>query len=118
VGPPPPSAPVSSGRTSVPEEEIYEDDESLAEQLTDQLRADPDDHEVARDLAAALERLGRDMDLLALVSTRIEDGTPEIVEEFWPIRQDVLLRLAMAARTEGRPSEAELYEQMATETLP
>jgi tetratricopeptide (TPR) repeat protein len=118
VGPPPPSAPVWSGRTSVSVEEIYEDDETFAEQLTDQLRADPDDHEVARDLAAALERLGRDMDLLALVSTRIEDGTPEIVEEFWPIRQDVLLRLAMAARTEGRPSEAELYEQMATETLP
>lgn len=102
----------------VPEEDVeYEDDEVLVDRLTEQLRADPEDHDVARDLADALERLGRDMDLLALVSTRIEDGTPEIIEEFWPIRRDVLLRLAAKARAEGRPSEAELYEQMAAETL-
>jgi hypothetical protein len=112
----PPSKPVSSSQTELPPDE-EEEDEVLAEQLADQLRADPDDHDVARRLAGALERLGRDLELLALVSTRIEDGSPDIVYEFWPIRQDVLLRLAATARAEGRPSEAELYEQMSTETL-
>ncbi|HMY22136.1 MAG TPA: hypothetical protein PKA58_37680, partial [Polyangium sp.] len=115
--PPPPSKPVSSVQTEFVEEE-YEDDEVLVDRLTEQLRADPHDHDVARDLADALERLGRDMDLLALVSTRIEDGDPEIVEEFWPIRQDVLRRLAIKARAEGRTSEAELYEQMSNDSSP
>ena len=112
--PEPPSQPVSLGQTELP---LEEDDEVLVERLTDQLRADPDDHDIARELAGALERLGRDLDLLALVSTRIEDGTSDIVQEFWPIRHDVLLRLAAAARAEGRPSEAELYEQMSSETM-
>ncbi len=111
----PPSPPVASGKTEFPSTD--EEDEVLVERLTEQLRGNPDDHDVARDLADALERLGRDLDLLALVSTRIEDGTPEIVEEFWPIRHDCLLRLAVVARAEGRPSEAELYEQMSTEGL-
>lgn len=112
--PVPPSEPVSSGESQAHDE----DDEALVDQLTERLRGNPDDHEIARRLAAALGRLGRDMDLLALVSTRIEDGTPEIVQEFWPIRQQVLLRLAATARAEGRASEAELYEQMSAETLP
>jgi tetratricopeptide (TPR) repeat protein len=106
--------PVSSSET----ESLHDGDEMVAEQLTERLRADPDDNDVARRLAAALGRLGRDMDLLALVSTRIEDGTPEIVQEFLPIRRDVLLRLAATARAEGRISEAELYEQMSDDSLP
>jgi hypothetical protein len=40
------------------------------------------------------------------------------VHEFWPIRRDVLLRLAATARAEGRISEAELYEQMSDDSLP
>jgi len=112
--PAPLSEPVSSGETHVHDA----DDEALVERFTEQLRGNPDDHEVARQLAGALGRLGRDMDLLALVSTRIEDGSSDIVREFWPIRQDVLLRLAATARAEGRTSEAELYEQMSAETLP
>ncbi|HRI72129.1 MAG TPA: hypothetical protein PK156_48180, partial [Polyangium sp.] len=115
-----PPSPLSPSQTLLDineEEEQDEDDEVLADRLTEQLRADPEDHDVARRLAGVLERLGRDLELLALISTRIEDGSSDIVYEFWPMRQDVLLRLAAKARAEGRPSEAELYEQMSTETL-
>lgn len=117
--PAPPSEPISLGEESLPleDEDEYEDDEVLVDRLTEQLRAHPDDDDVARELAGALERLGRDMELLALVSSRIEDGSSDVVYEFWPMRQDVLLRLAAKARAEGRTSEAELYEQMSTETL-
>ena len=88
------------------------DDEVLVERLTDRLRADPDDHRTALALADALARLGRDLDLLALLSARMEEGGDEVREELAPLRHEVLQRLATQAREAGRPSEAELYEMM------
>lgn len=97
------------------DEPTGEDDEILVEKLTERLRADPHDHEVALRLADALARLGRDLELLALLSARIEEGGEEVRHELWPRRREVLARLADVARAEGRPSEAELYELMGAE---
>jgi tetratricopeptide (TPR) repeat protein len=89
------------------------DDEALAEQLGDRLRADPSDHATAMALVEVLTRLGRDLDLLGLISARIEEGDEDVRAELAPLRREVLLRLAQAAREKGRRSEAELYESMA-----
>ncbi len=89
------------------------EDEALAQKLTDRLRGDPDDHATAMELAAVLERLGRDLDLLSLLSARMDEGDDDARAEVAPLRRAVLLRLARAARDEGRASEAELYEMMA-----
>ncbi|WP_437314516.1 tetratricopeptide repeat protein [Sorangium sp. So ce385] len=88
------------------------DDELLAERLADRLRADPTDHGVAMALADVLERLGRDLDLLALLSARLEEGDEAARQEVAPRRRDVLVRLAGRARAEGRAAEAELYEML------
>jgi thioredoxin-like negative regulator of GroEL len=93
------------------------EDEALAEQLGDRLRADPADHETAMALAEVLTRLGRDLDLLGLLSARIEEGDDDVRREVAPLRREVLLRLAQAAREKGRRSEAELYESMADADL-
>lgn len=84
--------------------------EERVEQLTAKLRGDPRDDDTAMALALTLETLGRDMDLFALLSARMEESpsAPGIGE----MRRRVLRRLAEAARREGRPSEAELYESM------
>ncbi|WP_437912268.1 tetratricopeptide repeat protein [Sorangium sp. So ce302] len=88
------------------------DDELLAERLADRLRADPADQGVAMALADVLDRLGRDLDLLALLSARMEEGDDAVRLEVAPRRRDVLARLAARARAEGRDSEAELYEML------
>lgn len=90
-----------------------ERDELLVERLTDRVRADPRNHEAAMQLAGALDRLGRHLELLALLSARIEEGDEEARREVAPMRRAVLQKLAEQARSEGRPSEAELYELMA-----
>ncbi len=79
------------------------DDELLAERLADRLRADPADQGVAMALADALERLGRDLDLLALLSARMEEGDAAVRQEVAPRRRNVLARLAARARAEGAP---------------
>jgi hypothetical protein len=88
-------------------------DEQLVQDLSDRLRADPRDHASAMSLAGALERLGRDLDLLSLLSARLDEGDAAERREVLPMRRRALLRLAAEARAEGRGGEAELYESMA-----
>lgn len=88
------------------------EDELLAEQLADRVRADPTNLEVVLDLAGALERLGRDMELFALLSARLEEVDDDTRSMLMPLQRAVLGRLADAARRDGRSLEAELYEQM------
>jgi thioredoxin-like negative regulator of GroEL len=92
--------------------EDAEPDESQLEPLTAQLRANPNDHDVALKLARLLCALGRDLELLALLSPRIEEADASARADFVPMRREVLDRLAVAARSEGRASEAEIYELM------
>lgn len=87
-------------------------DEVLAEQLADRLRANPADHETARELAEVLERLGRDHELLALLSAGIDEGGAERRVELTKKRREVLARLVAASRAAGRHDEAELYALM------
>lgn len=88
--------------------------EARAEQLAEQVRADPTNLEVVLELAGLLEVLGRDLDLFALLSARLEEGDEETREMLKPLQKAVLRRLAETARREGREGEASLYEQMMT----
>lgn len=80
-----------------------------AERLQRRLEADPEDDATALELAIALERLGRDLELFALISARIEDVGPAEAEALRPLLVGVLMRLRDAALAEGRHGEAELY---------
>jgi tetratricopeptide (TPR) repeat protein len=111
---PPGDAPIASISFEAPEELGGADDEAEVQRLTERLRADPSDEATADALGDLLERLGRDLDLLSLLSARLEEGDDEVRERVGPRRRAVLLRLAAAARAGGRASEAELYELMAS----
>jgi hypothetical protein len=52
------------------------------------------------------------MDLLALLSARLEEGDEDERREVLPLHREVLRRLAADARAAGRASEADLYEAM------
>jgi tetratricopeptide (TPR) repeat protein len=88
------------------------DGEALAEKLFDRLRADPGDRDAASRLADVLERLGRDHELLALLSARLDEGSPPDRPALLVRRRSVLSRLMTAARAAGREDEAELYALM------
>jgi hypothetical protein len=88
------------------------EDEILVDQLSEQLRADPSNVEIVRQLAGALERLERDMEVFALLSARIEEGDEPLKAELNPLRRGALKRLAARAETDGRDGEAELYRSM------
>jgi tetratricopeptide (TPR) repeat protein len=109
---PPPVAPDTGGPTLVPPGPRPEDDEQLVERLGEKLRANPADLETVRALADALERLGRDLDLLALLSARIDEAAEGERAELVPRRRQALERLVAAARAAGREGEAGLYATM------
>ncbi|MFT3766894.1 MAG: hypothetical protein QM820_15455 [Minicystis sp.] len=122
IAPSPTPPPVAVAPSAPPLMEVAFDDdatpdqaeeEALAQRLTERLRADPGDHATAMELAQVLARLGRDLNLLALLSARMEEGDDDVRREVAPLRREVLLRLAQQARDAGRASEAELYEMMA-----
>ena len=76
------------------------------------LRANPGDRAVAARLAHLLELTGRDLELLALLSARIDESPDEERDELVVERDRILGVLAAKARAEGRASEADLYESM------
>jgi tetratricopeptide (TPR) repeat protein len=86
--------------------------EAQVQRLTDQVRANPGDDAATVALVDLLAQLGRDMELLALVSARMEEGSAEVREALSPRRREALQRLAENARAEGREDEASLYEGM------
>jgi hypothetical protein len=101
-------------RASEPEADDEPDESALAaraDSLTARLRADPSDVPTALELAGVLERLGRDLELFALLSARIEES-PDTSGPLLELREAVLRRLAEQARREGRAGEASLYEDM------
>ena len=87
-------------------------DEQLISQLSDRLRADPTDTKTGRALAEVLERVGRDHELLALLSARMDDGPVALREELAPRRRAVLERLRERAAAAGKHDEAALYALM------
>ncbi len=97
------------------EEPSDEDEVTLelrAEQLSERLRADPNDALAVAELAALLELLGRDHELLALLSARIDEVSGAEREALVGQRRAVLGRLIGAASEAGRDEEASLYQLM------
>lgn len=86
-----------------------EEDEVRVEALTRTLQGDPTNDAVVDELAERLTRLGRSMELLALLSARLEDAPAERREELLPRHRAVLERLEAEAKAAGRPGEADLF---------
>jgi hypothetical protein len=89
-----------------------EPDPELAARIDDlsrRLQANPADEAVADELTTALEQAGRGHELLALLSARLEDATPERRVVLAPRARAALERLALEAAAAGRHEEAALY---------
>lgn len=90
--------------------ELTDDEAELrAEELTRRLQADPTSGPVADELATLLARLGRSMELLALLSARLEEASPEERARLIPGQRAVLARLADEAEGQGKRDEAALF---------
>jgi tetratricopeptide (TPR) repeat protein len=77
--------------------------------LTRRLQGDPSDDAVADELATFLEQAARGHDLVALLSARLDDATPERRAHLAPRARSALERLALQAESAGRLEEAALY---------
>jgi tetratricopeptide (TPR) repeat protein len=84
--------------------------EMRVEALTRTLQGDPNNDAVVDELVALLSKLGRSMDLLALLSARLEDAPADRREALLPKHREVLGTLEREARTEGREAEADLFK--------
>lgn len=109
---PPEGAEARSRETlSAPEEIVsVENDEARVESLTQMLQGDPTNDAVVDELVVRLTRLGRSMELLALLSARLEDAPPDRRAELLPRHREVLLHLENEARGAGREGEADLFK--------
>ena len=92
---------------AAPEEDA--DAAARVEDLTRKLQANPADDTVVDELLSVLESLGRGHELLALVSARLEDASPERRAVLAPRARAALSRLATEAESAGRLDEASLY---------
>lgn len=129
IAPPPPPPPIIVEAPAEPLVEVQatapapplgellalaaEDDgalEARVEILTQRLQGDPSNEAVVDELVEGLTKLGRGLELLALLSARLEDATPERREAFLPRHREVLVRLEEEARAAGRDGEADLFK--------
>jgi len=108
--PPPEGGILPPPETALPEETPSpEEDEARIEALTRTLQGDPTNDAVVDELTTRLTRLGRSMELLALLSARLEDAPAERRDELLPRHRAVLERLEEEARAAGRDGEADLF---------
>jgi tellurite resistance protein len=84
--------------------------ELRVESLTRTLQGDPNNDAVVDELVGLLSKLGRSMDLLALLSARLEDAPPDRREALLPRHREVLQTLEREARAGGREAEADLFK--------
>ena len=84
--------------------------ELRVESLTRTLQGDPNNDAVVDELTILLSRLGRSMDLLALLSARLEDAPPDRRLALLPKHREVLATLEQEARDAGREAEADLFK--------
>lgn len=85
-----------------------------ADALADRLRATPTDGALVLELADVLERLGRDLELSALLAARLAEPPDASHAEIVARQRVTYARLAAAARAAGRDDEALLYDDLAT----
>jgi cellulose synthase operon protein C len=110
---PEPSAEVDAPKAPAPEPPLDEAEaEARVEALTRTLQGDPQNDRVIDELTVLLLRLGRSMELLALLSARLEDAPPERRDELLPKHREVLGRLEDEARAAGRDGEADLFKMV------
>ncbi len=107
---PPMAEPAAPAPPPVVEELDEAETEARVEALTRALQADPTNDAVTDELVVHLTRLGRSMDLLALLSARLEDAPPERRASLLPKHREVLARLEEEARAAGRDGEADLFK--------
>jgi hypothetical protein len=110
--PPPPPPPEPRAAIAFASETPDIDDpraELRVEELTRILQADPSRDDIVDELAALLIRLGRGLELLALLSARLEDAAPARRAQLLPTQRAVLERLEQDARASGRAVEADLF---------
>jgi len=88
------------------------DREARADELARRIQLDPSDDAVADELTAHLLALGRGHELLALLSARIEDASPERAAVLVPKRLAALQRLEENARARGDHDEADLFAML------
>ncbi|HEX9298198.1 MAG TPA: tetratricopeptide repeat protein, partial [Polyangiaceae bacterium] len=105
------SAQVQTASAPAPEAPVADEstDEERALVLSDRLRADPMNHQVAMELADVLSRLGRDLDLFAVLSAQLEDATAEARPELTRRQAAVLRRLVDRARQDNHRDEEKIY---------
>ncbi len=84
-------------------------DAARVDELSRLLQADPSQDAIVDELAQRLTRLGRTHELLALLSARLEEATPERRADLVPMQQAVLERLEHDARLAGRDLEAAFF---------
>lgn len=82
-----------------------------AERLIAALRADPGAADVPR-LATVLAQLGRDEELFALLSARLDDGEPGERALVVPAYRELLVRLSAAAARAGKSADVALYDAL------
>jgi len=116
---PPPPPPAEVAQPSPQAQDNPAADECRVDELTDRIRANPADHGAVLELCALLDKLGRNLDLFALVAARLEETTdPDVRTSLLPFKRAALIRLASTARAEGRPDEAAIYEETLAEMTP
>ncbi len=115
------AAPTTTAATPVeaPTTAVGELDEAVldarVDELSRKLQADASNEAVADELAVTLIKLGRDMELFALVTARVEDAPDDVTREKWLPRQiDVLARLEASARSAGDERGASFYAEART----
>lgn len=84
--------------------------EERVEVLRRKLEGDPTDDAVIDELIDLLRHLGRSMELLAVLSARLEDAPSERRAELLPRHREVLTALEAEAREAGREAEADLFK--------
>jgi hypothetical protein len=87
------------------------EDEERAGVLSERLRAEPGNDDVVVELADLLGRLGRDLDVFALLSARLEDASGPARAPLLARQKLVLERLVERARHDGRIDEEKIYRQ-------
>ena len=91
-------------------------DEREIERWTERVRSNPDDDAAVLSLADLLTRAGRDLELVALLSGRIDEGSKGQLDELLALRRQALRRLAESASLQGRVDEAAMYRSMADDS--
>jgi hypothetical protein len=117
AGAPATATPTATPTSSAAATSVAELDDAAAEvrveELTRKLQGDPTDDAVVDELVVLLTRLGRGLELLALLSARLEEAPAERRSALLPRQREVLARLEADARASGRAMEADLFRDAA-----